>query len=554
MAMNPTTRALGAMAAAGLLAAAGCSSSDPAPTFVELGSAATSAQLQAARDAADGAGLALPIQGAFVTHVRPAAIGADPAGFTLQGQRAGPALFVAVDPATLYPTPVLVGDQVDLTVTAMATVDGRRQAAAITGYARVAWDQPVSTFVKDLSSATDVVTGLDGYEAELATLTGDVRSDFSGSGSAFVQAGFGTAALPNEPLLVLRLPTTLRDAADLALGCRVTVSAVPLWRSGTTAQATAWAAADLHVVTCPAPRVESAAALSPTEVRVQFDRVLDPASVLADGSQFTFDGGLVASAAAVSDRTVTVTTSAQGGGVAYTATVAATVRDLYGAGVDAAFDQASFTGWVTPALLVINEVNASVTGGADLVELRAVAGGTVKGAVLQVGLSGGTVLATLPDLSVATGDLLVIHLAPGAGIVTETSTKDGCSDAACYAGAWDVAGGATGIADTTRILVLETALGDVLDAVPFTDGSTTGAGTFLADLQTLQALGLWLPADCGGDLCTLTTTTPTALEISVDWSGMGTAVTGPSVRRTAAADTDLAADWAVGTSSFGAAN
>lgn len=535
---------------AGLLAIGACSdssgSSTPPP---DIGSAATSAQIQAARDAADGTGLALPIEGAYVTYVRPLQIGADAAGFSIQSQRLGPALFVAVDPATLDPVPV-AGDQVDLTVTAMTTVSGRREASALTGYAHLAAGCAISTLLQDLSSAPDLVTGLDGYESELTRVTGDVRSAFTGGGSGFVVAGLNTAAITNDALLVLRIPTLLRDSLDLTLGCRVTVSAVPLWRTDATAQVTAWAAEDVTVLSCPGPRVLSALALSSTTVRLTFDRAIDPASVQADGSQFTFDAGLVATAAAADGVDVLVTTSAQGSGTGYTVTVAPSVEDLYGTGVDPAFDQAPFTGYVIPAGLRIDEVNVNLALGADLVELVAVSGGTVLDSVLQVGVGTPTSLATLPDLDVVAGDLIVIHFLPGAGVVTETGAKDDCTDPACYAGAWDVAGGA-GLNDTTRILAVATSLGVLMDAVPFTDGRTVGVpATFLTDLQALQADGLWLPADCDGAPCT----TETALAISVDWTGMGTAPTSDSVRRTSGTDTDLAADWAVGPSSFGAAN
>src|SRR5262245_30467122 len=79
--------------------------------------ASATAQLQAARDAADGSGLALPVDGAVVTYVQPA-VGGEPAGFTLQAAALGPALFVAVDPATLAPPPT-VGDTIGCTITAM---------------------------------------------------------------------------------------------------------------------------------------------------------------------------------------------------------------------------------------------------------------------------------------------------------------------------------------------------------------------------------------------------------------------------------------------------
>ncbi|HMG19780.1 MAG TPA: hypothetical protein VK607_00635, partial [Kofleriaceae bacterium] len=90
--------------------------------------------IAAARAHADGAGLALAIHGATITYQKPQ-IGNpsnDPAGFTIQAARLGPALFVAVDPATLSPAPA-VGDVVDFTISSKTTVSGEPRAAAITG-------------------------------------------------------------------------------------------------------------------------------------------------------------------------------------------------------------------------------------------------------------------------------------------------------------------------------------------------------------------------------------------------------------------------------------
>lgn len=549
--MRPNHSPISAALSAALLAAAACGGSAPGST-IQLGSAATSAEIQAARDAADGTGLALPIHGAYVTYVRPA-VGADVAGFFIQSQTPGPALFVAVDPATLAPAPA-EGDQVDLTVTAMATVASRREATALTGWAVLGSGAAIGTLQKELSGATDLVSGVDGYEGELALVTGQLRTEFTGSGSGFVAAGLNTSGVANDPLLVFRAPTALRDELGLTLGCTVTLALTPLWRGDLAVQVTAWKAADLAAVSCPAPRVLGAIALSATSVLVTFDRDLDPSSVATDGSQFTFTGGLSATAASAGIRTVTVTTGAQASDAVYTVTVAGSLHDQLGEPVDPAFDQATFDGWVQPATLLLDEVNASINLGADLIELRAATGGSTRDVVLAIGVATPNVLATLPDVTVAAGDLVVVHLSPAAGVVTETSAKGDCTDPACYSGAWDVAGEAVSISDTTRILTVLSPLGVITDAVPFTDGSTAGTGgSYLSDLEQLQLLGLWLPADCGGDVCSFTTT-PSALAISVDWSGMGTAPTGDSVRRISTTDTDAASDWAVGPSSFGAAN
>ena len=86
---------------------------------VNTGPAKTSAQIQAARDAADGP-VSLPVGSAIVTYVTSSYSAIDPAGFFIQAEKTGPALFVAVDPATLTPAPA-AGDVVDLTITEMST-------------------------------------------------------------------------------------------------------------------------------------------------------------------------------------------------------------------------------------------------------------------------------------------------------------------------------------------------------------------------------------------------------------------------------------------------
>jgi hypothetical protein len=87
------------------------------------GGAATSAQIEAVRDAAGGP-TDLPIDDAIVTYVK-ADIGDDHPGFFLQAEPTGPAIFVRVDPATLTP-PAEPGQVVDLRVTDTTTLQGRR--------------------------------------------------------------------------------------------------------------------------------------------------------------------------------------------------------------------------------------------------------------------------------------------------------------------------------------------------------------------------------------------------------------------------------------------
>ena len=214
-------------------------------------------------------------------------------------------------------------------------------------------------------------------------------------------------------------------------------------------------------------------------------------------------------------------------------------------------------GFEFPATLILNEVNAALSSNQDLVELRATTGGSTLGIALIQDPSadglGAVTLAILPEASVATGDLIVVHLNPSVSVTRETSSKTSCIDSTCYSGAWDELGGTTGIAFSNRVLAVRGADGIYSDAVPFSR-STSSTVSFPAAVQYIQSLGLWLPADCNGSPCDYTTT-PTVAGISVDWTTIGTNVTGASASRHAVADSNTAGDWTIAaTSTFGATN
>jgi hypothetical protein len=228
--------------------------------------------------------------------------------------------------------------------------------------------------------------------------------------------------------------------------------------------------------------------------------------------------------------------------------ITATVPDGAGDGIEVtAPDGSDTTSFTLQAELALSEVDP----GSGLLELSAVAGGSLDGVRVLAPPAGATplVLATLPDLDVEAGDLVVVHFAPPAGVTAESTDAEGCADAACYPGAWDVLGafGAT-IPSGNAVLGVASGL-TVTDAVPFTDRSTTG-DLFVPALRLIQAAGLWSPDDCGGAPCGYATT-PSAQDVSVPWPGIAdgesVSLANPFAARTAAA-------WAVGPSSFGASN
>lgn len=428
-----------------------------------------SEQIAAVRAAAPGP-VDLEVAMVLVTYVKPE-VGTEPAGFFVQAEMTGPALYVAVDPATLTPAP-MVGDAVSFRVTNVADSSGQWRATVIADWMVLSSGNDVTALVQDLSAATDIVSALGSYESELVTVTGTIAADFTAAGTGHVAANIDTAGVMASSDLRLRVPTTVQSTLGLELGCTFTATA-PLWRFNAVAQVSAWVDADLTAVTCAAPGVIGAVATSATEVVVTFSRDLDAASVMADGSQFTFDMGLTASAASVtSARQVTLTTSAQTAGTTYTVTVASTVTDVLGTGVDAAMNTAMFAGYTPPPpSVIINEVDYDNVGTdtAEYVELHNPGGSEMAlDGLAVVFVNGGTTMATWDYRTIAlTGSLpaggyLVIAsstvtVAPGAIVINFPGATDQIQN-----------GAPDGLA------IIDTTTGAVLDALSY-EGSITAA-------------------------------------------------------------------------------
>lgn len=210
---------------------------------------------------------------------------------------------------------------------------------------------------------------------------------------------------------------------------------------------------------------------------------------------------------------------------------------------------------VVPELLLVNEVNANIGTGLDLIELLATGSGDTAGFTIdQDNGTSVTTVATLPSIVVAPGDRILVHLgAAGSPWSTESTGPSQCSDPACVAGAWDVKGG-SGLAFSQRVLLLRRADDVVIDAVPFVrPGEASPPPSFPTAVQDIQAQGFWLPGDCGGVDCTYLTT-PSVFDVSVDWT-TSTVRSGNSCRRLPdGVDIDSNADWSLGASSWGAPN
>ncbi|MEZ4398522.1 MAG: Ig-like domain-containing protein [Kofleriaceae bacterium] len=535
-----------------------------APPMIDANTGLTSMQIMTVRATADGTGLDLPIAGAIVTYLKPQ-IGSttnDPAGFFIQAEQPGPALFVAVDPATLTPA-AAVGDVVSFSVNGITTLGGLRAVNAITGFARTASGVAIDPLAQNLTAATDVVTALDSYESEIVDLTANVGGAFAFAGTGFEAANINSTGITGDNNFKLRIPATIRDALDLVTGCDVTVNNVPVWRFNTQAQINPSTAAGVTLANCPAPNVVSAVALSSTSVQLTFSRRVLASSVVAAGTQFTFDNGLTATAASVTDRTVTLTTSAQTGGTTYTVTVANTVTDLQGTALGTP-NTSTFTGFQMPAQVRINEVNANIAGGCDLIELRVVAGGVMTGFVLQERDT--ATLLTFPSFTVATNDLIVVHMNggnatcnPGASgnETTAANQNPQATFAANYDTAFDFYSTDTGLTNTDNVFTLYDNTGAIIDAILVANlatgtaaaGSETQAAAVAAAMQWQNVGGGTPPGGYIDDAF--------RMNAVLDLDATGAAAAGTSIQRLDNTDDNDLADWSTGAgpaSTFGLIN
>lgn len=438
------------------------------------------------------------VDGAIVTFVRTTALGNDTPGFALQAEQQGPALWIAVDPSTLSPPPA-VGDRVRLTIdTVGSNTTTMRLATQVSGYARLASGVSLAPLVQDITNASDVVSNLNGYELELVRANATVAAGFRAAGSYFQSARVETPGVTGDPSFEIRVPTAVNDQLGMGFGCTFTVQN-PLWRFEIRPQLQAFSAGELANLSCPPARLVTAVAPSPTRVVLSFDRRLSSASINANGSQFTFTGGLRATAARVVGANVILTTITQTNLTSYQVDVAGTVVDTRGNAVDANFRTAQFLGSPSVASLKINEVNANIAGGCDLIELRVERGGSLDGWILR---SRDIVMATFSGLTVAPNQLVVVHGSgnnqtcnPGLVVGGETispSQLPQFQQSTNFDGAFDWYSPMGGIVNTDTVLALFDASGYIVDAVLLSDdplGSTANASEDAAIL--VASVGEW---------------------------------------------------------------
>lgn len=274
-----------------------------------------------------------------ITYVLPP-IGDDPGGVFVQSDLEGPALFMAIDPATLSPPPV-VGAYGGFSVTATAIVEGQHRVTEILPGSWFSGTTPVGGVVAEPQGlrAIAVPSQIDELESELTVNELDQVDDFVACGldhyCARVTSAGVLAATSNY-----RFRTTQSLASQLGLGrrCHIVLgeypdmlaAPTPLWRRGSEANPMAVRPGEITGAACPLVRAIAAYATSANAVSVVFDAPIDPSTVAA--SDFTWTGGITTASATVSSSSpylVSLTTSTIASGSTPTVSVSG-IRDALG--------------------------------------------------------------------------------------------------------------------------------------------------------------------------------------------------------------------------------
>ncbi|WP_338865428.1 chitobiase/beta-hexosaminidase C-terminal domain-containing protein [Myxococcus stipitatus] len=534
-------------------------------TYVLDASTLASAQIAAVRASSPSPAEPKLIDGAFITFVKPA-VGTtqpEPEGFFLQAETSGPALFVEVPLASLNPVPV-GGERVRVQVNRLnrywvyrAGIDAASFTVLGTGYSMKALAQDVSHVA--------LPTSISVYDSELVTLYGTLAGSYSsdGAGTGFSSIRLETAGVPTSSgdyRLLFRLPE-LEQSPELTPGCQVLLTS-PLWSYGSYAQPTLWKWEQMESVACASPRVVFAQALSEGQVQVRFDRRLDASTLDASGAQFSIAGLSVTGAVIQGTSEVRLQTSAQVPRGQYEVTVSDSLKDRLGARVQAPFNTFRFRGHATPARLRISEVDPSRAFGVEgRVELEVIQAGPMTNITLSAGAIAEP-LATLPDVDVAVGDIVVVHLSDfrlGGSMLpfSETASKGQLPSRTyplAHDAAWDVRGTTSfRLPQGDRVLRLRDPFGTLQDGLALIHPSYR-VSSFVGELNSLQDEQGWKPALCGGARCSYATS-PTVDDISVNMRPLfDSGGASQSLCRIRVEDSDGMVDWGVRNKSVGLPN
>lgn len=327
------------------------------------------------------AGTAGKVEGVFVTVVVPDA-GDGATRFFVQATPTGPALYVDVASAPgLNPE---VGDKMSFAAESVAS-SPVATVTTMSGFEFSERGTDIGAFVQDLTDASDLVAGLDGYESELVELKGVMTSTFV-TGDDFWVTGFRTVRGEEIEVRVAAsnfddAPEGFLDTLDVAIEneCEWVLRG-PMWRNGDMPQPTFYDEAtgffepvDFECLTFFG--VTRAESTGNTEVTLTFTTQVDPASLADFATKFVFDPPLAVTDASpgADDDTVVLTTASQTGD-AYEVTVSG-LTDVDGRALRPSWTTAEFGGTCDGSSpVVISQVygaggNGGAAYNADFIEL-----------------------------------------------------------------------------------------------------------------------------------------------------------------------------------------
>lgn len=224
------------------------------------------------------------------------------------------------------------------------------------------------------------------------------------------------------------------------------------------------------------------------------------------------------------------------------------------ASIDGPSDAAPALDAGTAAVVRINEVNANIAKGCDLVELRVVSAGSMHGIELWARTSA---VLTFGALVVARNDVIIVHVnAPTCApdFESELLSKTQSTAPGAHATAFDWYATAPGLVSTDLVLTLYDAQGRILDAALFADDTAgSAAAQSEAQAQAVSAAKQW--ASVSGDVPGSGFVDDTfAAHAIQDLNATGTSAQGESIARNSDRDQNSLADWLQGPSSWGRLN
>jgi hypothetical protein len=501
----------------------------------------------------------------LVTYVKPASPW-ETAGFFVQDEQSGPALFVGVDP-DLDGARLEVGDRVSFRLLEMSDIYGLPMGTYIDNVVIHGRGESVSPLIQDVTSDQNFSFNSSLYAAELIRMSFVITSDFfsDGSGFAFFEI---QPELGFNGWLRLRIPETLQDVVGFEYDCSVQVAPTPLWRYYDETHVLAYEIDEFDDVYCAPARIVAATAVTGTEVRIELNRALDEGTVVPDGQQFVFTNGLTATSVTVSGRVVIVTTTQQADGQAYAVSIDPSVRDIFGVPMQEG-NSYPFAGGRTRADVRINEVKTNIVPGCDLVELRVVQPGNLFGFDLRVQNS--TALTFTSELLVERNDIVVVHFDSNDGVCrrfttsneTQAPNEQPRSDHPTnFDTAYDWYVPNQGPAAGPSVLVVRDDEDRILDAVLLTDSLMQGTAEQTENAAALVvSANQWQSPNGGvppGGFVDAAFHEAAASGVDLDPAnvvGGFDALDGlRSVQRNGNADTDRRGDWTAAEHTFGAPN